>query len=69
MALSSERFENVVNPDEGIYVEMEGVMEVKGQSPILSIISIQRSATPRMTQTTIHLQSQRTSKISRRGSG
>ena len=29
MALNSERFESVVNPDKGIYVEMEGVMEVR----------------------------------------
>ena len=30
MALNSDRFESVavVNPDEGIYVEMEGIMEV-----------------------------------------
>ena len=30
MALNSDRFENVavVNPEQGIYVEMEGIMEV-----------------------------------------
>ena len=28
MALKSERHETVVNPDEGIYVEMEQIMEV-----------------------------------------
>ena len=29
MALKSERHETVVNPDEGIYVEMEQIMEVR----------------------------------------
>ena len=28
MALKSERHETVVNPNEGIYVEMEQIMEV-----------------------------------------
>ena len=29
MALSSERHDSAVNPDRGIYVEMESVMEVR----------------------------------------
>ena len=29
MALSSERHDSTVNPDRGIYVEMESVMEVR----------------------------------------
>ena len=32
MALKSERHETVVNPDEGIFVEMEGIMEVEFKS-------------------------------------
>ena len=29
MALKSERHDTIVNPDEGIYVEMEQIMEVR----------------------------------------
>ena len=33
MAVNSARFASVVNPDEGIYVEMVGIMEVKCKAP------------------------------------
>ena len=32
MALRSERQESKVNPDEGVFVEMEGIMEVRFSS-------------------------------------
>ena len=37
MALSSARFEGVVNPAEGIFVEMEGIMQVRQVIVILAL--------------------------------
>ena len=86
MALNSDRFESVavVNPDEGIYVEMEGIMEVGSTKLatgglvsvtlfIIILICVKRCATPLMIKNSMAignaLQSQRTSKVFRRGSG
>ena len=79
MALKSERHETVVNPDNGIYVEMEQIMEVGFDSaetlsivPLLTdtepinTISI-RCASPVMIRTSIVLQ--KTSRFFRRESG
>ena len=38
MALSSARFEGVVNPAEGIFVEMEGIMQVRQLIVILALM-------------------------------
>lgn len=44
MALNSVRHETVVNPDEGVYVEIEGVMEVNfGLSQIHSNFKVSLS--------------------------
>ena len=44
MALNSVRHETVVNPDEGVYVEIEGVMEVNfGLSQMRSDFKVSRS--------------------------
>ena len=40
MALKSERHDTVVNPDEGIYVEMEQIMEVGFDFETLSIVPL-----------------------------
>ena len=40
MALKSERHETVVNPNEGIYVEMEQIMEVGFEFEKKSVLSI-----------------------------
>ena len=69
MALNSVRHETVVNPDEGVYVEIEGVMEVNfGLSQMRSNFKVSlRCATPLMTQTSIA--PLRTSRTSKRDSG
>ena len=78
MALKSERHETVVNPDNGIYVEMEQIMEVGFDSETLSIVRLltdtepkntisPRCASPVMIRTSIVLQ--KTSRFFRRESG
>ena len=78
MALKSERHETVVNPDNGIYVEMEQIMEVGFDSETLSIVPLLtdtepintislRCASPVMIRTSIVLQ--KTSRFFRRESG
>ena len=78
MALKSERHETVVNPDNGIYVEMEQIMEVRFDSETLSMVPLLtdtepintislRCASPVMIRTSIVLQ--KTSRFFRRESG
>ena len=76
--MKSERHETVVNPDNGIYVEMEQIMEVGFDSETLSIFPLLtdtepintislRCASPVMIRTSIVLQ--KTSRFFRRESG
>ena len=46
MALKSERHETVVNPDNGIYVEMEQIMEVRFDSETLSMVPLLTDTEP-----------------------